>query len=105
MRKIKPESIKVGDWLQLFNKKFNGNRINSFSYIVKIIDAYIMPETKTILWWLLRDEYSEVTDFELSASKGRTNYSNENFNRFIVYKLNKKDIEKVKRQILLEKLR
>ncbi len=93
MRKIKPEDIKIGDWLILDKKK-------NYTYIFKITGKNSYDD-KVIFWWLLR---GNNLDSEFSDSKGKTTFTDENFNRFIVYRLNKRETLKIKKQIMLKRL-
>lgn len=110
MRKIKTESIKVGDWLILIRKEKKKGSYN-YNYLIKIVDENIQLTNyvaKSVKWWLLDNksledichiEPSKVTEVDNPCC-----LSEREFKGYHLYRLNKKEIKIINKKIILNEL-
>lgn len=95
MKQIKKEKIKVGDFIYLnqIKRKNSGGK-----YIIKIISMNLSESSKVQCWLLnINLEPSKLTDgFWYLYKKDWKNYD--------IYKLNKKEILRFKKHLILNEL-
>jgi hypothetical protein len=101
MRKIKPENIKVGDFIYLVFKDDKNTR-----YILKKIPNK-KNKTPLFKWWILKNklEKPHLLEPDYMGMFDDVNMENESFERYEVYKLNKKEITEFNKLFILMNLK
>ncbi len=99
MRKIKEENIKIGNFIYIIRKDSKDRR-----YIIKILSEE--RKSKDTRFWKLKIISKKTSIiFDEIEFKSYCPMSKEIWERYDLYKLNKKEIEKFNRVIILEDLK
>jgi len=102
MKKIKEKNIVVGDFIYIIDAT-NKKRIDNRRFILKILSKNIRG-LWNIYFWNLEAGNKKTPNFNLLKNKGNYMMLEEDWERYDAYKLNKKEIEKFNRLLILEAL-
>ena len=98
MRKIKSETIKIGNYIYFVDKKQK-----NITYVLKKTPD--KNERGSIFkYWVLKDKSERTHLFEPEYNGGTTMMRDGSFDYYTIYRLNKKEIAEFKKLIILDNL-
>ncbi len=106
MKPIKKEDMKVGDFIYIIGKIKKRKRV--FMVRIKIIT---LGNRINIDWWRLSEKPKDLFELDRDKEKdnqgenqGNTNMTNNNWESYNIFKLNKKEITKFNKHLILKNL-
>ncbi len=103
MKKIKPEDVRTGDNL------FIGSKNNKSGWFLETKELTEDKERRILLWWSLGKLKSRKNLFSSNLpkkknAKGETQFTDDDWGYFHIYKLNKKEANKLTKTLILNAL-